>query len=283
MVVGEDNDMEEKVELRIYKKYAHLLVGADEGKDLGLYVAVEIPTHGPKFERAKFLTEEIKRKYDDDFFLYSEIKRKYSKKELDGAPLLHLKIRAVFEPTGEECGTVYDETVACEICGANRKQVGSLILHEGTIPRKDIAKTIGGEVVVSEKFANAARQRNLTGLQFSRTNAKNYYQLTATTELELSSNTIVGVNPFDLSTSNEGEIYKCPKGHTLGLNLLSEPYIVRNLKGDEYDFFASRKKIGVKRGLLRPQPIYICSQAFRQMVLDEKLSGFDFEIANTGK
>jgi len=272
--------MQEKVELRIYKKYAHLLLQPNEGKDLGLYVSVEIPTNDPRFEKARLLTEEIRKRYNDFFFLYSEIKRKYSKKELDTATLLHLKIKAVFEPTGEECGTLYDETAACEICGANRKQASPLILKKGTIPKKDIARTIGGEVVVSEKFVNAVRQRNLKGLQLSPINVEKYYQLTANTEIELAPNTIVGINLFDLSTSSEGEIYKCPKGDTIGLNLLSEPYVTDSPLIKEFDFFASRQKIGVKRGLLRPEPIYFCSQAFRKMIEEEKLSGFEFEIAN---
>jgi len=77
----------------------------------------------------------------------------------------------------------------------------------------------------------------------------------------------------------EREVYKCPKGHTIGLNLLSEPYVLKIAVIDEYDYFVSRQKIGVKRGLLRPEPIYLCSQSFRTMVLEEKLTGFDFEIA----
>lgn len=272
--------MQEKVELRIYKRYAHLLLQPNEGEDLGLYVAVEIPTNDPRIEKARLLTEEIRKKHHDFFFLYSEIKRKYSKKELDTATLLHLKIKAVFEPTGEECGTLYNEAVACEICGANRKQASPLILKKGTIPKKDIARTIGGEVVVSEKFVNVVRQRNLKGLELNPINVEKYYQLTADKEIELSPDTIVGINLFDLSTSSQGEIYKCPKGDTIGLNLLSEPYVTDSLLIKEFDFFASRQKIGVKRGLLRPEPIYFCSQAFRKMIEEEKLNGFEFEIAN---
>lgn len=63
------NEMDEKVELRIYKKYAHLLLQLNEGKDLGLYVAVDIPTNDPRFDKARLLTEEIRKKYNDFFFL----------------------------------------------------------------------------------------------------------------------------------------------------------------------------------------------------------------------
>lgn len=288
--------MKEVLELRINYDYAHLLFKADECKNLGTSVkVVEISKEDPRYSQVPIIAEEIKKKYDRGFFFGWQIKRRYSKKELDTATLLHLKIKAVFEPTGEECGTLYDETAACEICGANRKQASPLILKKGTIPKKDIARTIGGEVVVSEKFVNAARQRNLKGLQLSPINVEKYYQLTADTEVELSHRTVAGVDPWDFSEGSNGieftasggypvkfekEVYKCPKGDTIGLNLLSEPYVLNSQSIGEYDFFASKQKIGVKRGLLRPEPIYFCSQSFRQMIEEEKLSGFESEITN---
>ncbi len=101
-------------------------------------------------------------------------------------------------------------------------------------------------------------------------------------QIDLSNNTIAGIDPFDLSTYCKQEIYKCPKGHTIGLNLLSEPHVVSTPLIKEYDFFASKQKIGVKRGLLRPEPLYLCSPSFRNMVLEEKLKGFGFEVAHIG-
>jgi len=276
--------MKETLELRVDYDYAHLLFKADEGKDLGGLVpfikAVVISKEDPRYSQIPIINEEVKKKYGWSFFYGWDIKRKYTKKELDAATLLHMGINELFEPTGEQCGTVYDETIACKICGANRKQIGSLILKKGTIPKKDIAQTIGGEVVVSEKFVNIARQRNLRGLQFSPVNVKEYYQLDANIEIDLSPNTIVGVNPFDLSTSCEGEIYKCPNGDTIGLAILSEPYVLSNQSIGKYDFFSSKQKIGVNRGVLRPESLYFCSQAFRKMIKEEKLTGFWFEVAN---
>lgn len=288
--------MKEVLELRINYDYAHLLFKADEGKNLGTSVkVVEISKEDPRYSQVPIISEEIKKKYDRGFFFGWQIKRRYSKKELDTATLLHLKIKTVFEPTGEECGTLYDETAACEICGANRKQASPLTLKKGTIPKKDIARTIGGEVVVSEKFVNAARQRNLKGLQLSPINVEKYYQLTADTAVELSHRTVAGVDPWDFSEGSNGieftvsggypvkfekEVYKCPKGDTIGLNLLSEAYILNSPSINESDFLVSKQKIGVKRGLLRPEPIYFCSPAFRKMIEEEKLSGFEFEITN---
>ncbi|HBO28146.1 hypothetical protein [Culturomica sp.] len=273
--------MKETLELRINYDYAHFLFKADEGQNIGTSVkVVELSKEDSRYRQVPIIAEEVRKKYNGKFFFGWKIGRKYSRRELDTAILLHLKIKTIFEPTGEECGTLYDETAACTICGANRKQVSPLILEKGTMPKKDIAKTIGGEVVVSEKFVNAVKRRNLKGLQFGAVNVEKYYQLTANTDIELSPNTIVGINPFDLSTSNEGEIYKCPKGDTIGLNLLSEPYVLNSQSIGKYDFYASRQKVGVRRGLLRPEPIYFCSPAFRKMVEEEKLSGFEFEITN---
>jgi hypothetical protein len=292
--------MKEILECRVNYKYAHLLFKADEGKNLGTSVkVVELSKEDPRYSQIPIIEKEVERKYGKGFVFGYRIKRKYSKEELNSATLFHLKTKTMFEPTGEDCGTQYDDTVACEICGANGKQIGPLVLKKSTIPKKDIARTIGGEVVVSEKFANAIKRFGLKGLilapvKFAKS-VSDYYQLTAKAEVELSSHTITGVNPFDFSESSEGcevtipgagyfkfekKIYKCPKGDTIGLNLLSEPYVLNSQLIGKYDFFASRQKIGVRGGLLRPEPIYFCSQAFRKMIEEEKLSGFELEIAN---
>jgi hypothetical protein len=288
--------MKEAIEIRINYDYANLLFKANEGKDLGTSVkVVELSKDDPRYNQVPIIAEEVKNKYARGFFFGWQIKRNYSKKELDKATLLHLIIKTTFEPTGEECGTIYDETVACEICGANRKQISPLILKKGKIPKKDIARTIGGEIVVSQKFLNAAMQRKLKGIQLRPINIEKYFQLTAETEVELSHSTVAGVDPWDFSEVSNGveftvpggypvkiekEFYKCPKGHTIGLNLLSEAYVLNSQSIDEYDFFASKQKVGVKRGLLRPESIYFCSQTFRRMIEEEKLTGFSFEVTN---
>ncbi len=276
--------MKEVIEFRIGNEYVHLLLKQGEGKRNASNTIIHITRNDPRFEQIRILDKKIREKNNDFFFLYSHIRREYSKKELQTATLLQLIIKTTFEPAGEECGTIYDESTACEICGANRKQVGALKLKKGTIPKKDISRTIAGEIVVSEKFKEAFKERNLKGLElvpvgFAK-GTSGYYQLVASTEIELSQSTVAGINLFDLSTTSEGEIYKCPKGHTIGLNLLSEAYVINSQSIGEYDFLVSKQKIGVKRGLLRPEPIYFCSQAFRKMIKEEKLSGFEFEITN---
>jgi hypothetical protein len=276
--------MKEIIEFRIFNEYAHLLLRPDEGKRNPSNTVIHILKEDPKFEQIRTLSKEIRDKKNDFLFLYSNIKRQYGNEEFDRATLFQLKITTTFEPAGEECGTLYDEKTGCEICGANRKQIGLLRLRKDSIPKTDIARTIAGEIVVSEKFAAVFKKKGLKGALLEPVvlnNATfNCYQLVSAIEIELSQNTIAGINLFDLSTSSEGEIYKCPKGHTLGLNLLSEAYVVGSRSIGANDFFSSKQKIGARRGLLRPEQIYFCSPAFREMVHEERLSGFEFEITN---
>ena len=63
----------------------------------------------------------------------------------------------------------------------------------------------------------------------------------------------------------------------------SEPYVLKSPSVNDFDFFASKQRIGVKRGLFRPKPLCLCSSAFRKMAKDEKLSGFAFARANVEK
>lgn len=277
--------MKETLELRINIDFAHLLFEENEGKKLGASVKViGLSREDSRYDQIPLVAKAVNDKYNKSFFFGWEIKRKYNKKELDNAILLHFKIKTIFEPTGEECGTLYDETTACDICGANRKQISQLFLKKGTIPKKDISKTIGGEILVSEKFVKVVTDKGLRGLQFTPVNFKqstlDYYQLTASTEIELSNSTIVGINPFNLLTYSDNEIYECPRGDTIGLNILSEPYVYNIEVLKDYDFFLSRQTIGVKRGLLRPEHIYFCSQFFRKIVEEAELTGFEFEITN---
>lgn len=291
--------MKEVIEFRISNEFVHLLLKPNEGKRTASNTIIYISRDDPRFEQIRLLSKHIREKYNEFFFLYSNIRREYSNKELDAATLLQVKIAKTFEPSGEECGTIYDESFACDICGSNRKQIGKLRLNRNTIPPKDISKTIAGEVVVSKRFASVFNKKGLKGVLFLPINLNEhnteYYQSLPIAELELTRDVLAGVDIFDFSEGSEikqlsvsgnccykieKEVYKCPKGHTIGLNLLSELHVYQNPSIINYDFFSSKQRIGVRRGVLQPEPMYLCSQAFRRMVLEEKLSGFEFEVAH---
>ena len=86
---------------------------------------------------------------------------------------------------------------------------------------------------------------------------------------------IAGVNYYIKPTK---EVYKCPLGHTLGLNLISLPFVNKNPLIEKSDLFVTSQNFGVRRGLLRPEPLYICSSRLRSMIVEEKMKGFLFEI-----
>jgi hypothetical protein len=276
--------MKEVCVLRINNVFRNLLPPNIIGRDIGPVTIIKIEKGSSEYQSIKEISKKVKDNYTESFFYGWAVKRTYSKSEIKKANLFHLCISSVFEPAGEECGTLYDESVGCEICGALRIKKSPLIIKRSSVPAKDIAKTIAGEIIVSEKFAKTCKQRSLKGLLLETVvfdkGTSNFFQLFASSKLELSHSTVAGINPFDLSTCNDGEIYKCPEGHTIGLNLLSEPYVLNSQSIGKFDFFASKQNIGVKRGLLRPEPIYFCSLAFREMIEEEKLTGFEFEIAN---
>lgn len=285
--------MKELFEFRINYEYANRLFSPEEGKDLGQITrsvkVVKLSKDDHRFASIPLVDSEVREKYGRPFYYSWRIERKYVSGELDAATLFTFKIQSTFEPAGEECGTEYDESTACEYCGSNRKQVSPLKLKKNSIPKRDISWTIAGEIVVSEKFIEAFNRHNLSGLSLEKIildkGPLNIYQPKLTSpELELTKNTTAGIDPFNLADREGAEIYKCPKGHTLGLNLLSEAYVNTSPSIGKYDFFfATKQKIGVKRGLLRPQPVYLCSHAFRQMIEREKLTGCSFEVAHVEK
>lgn len=296
--------MKETVEFRINYDFANLLFKEDEGKDLGQLnksvKIVELSKDDPRYNQIPIISKKVKEKYGKGFFFGWQIKRKYVKNEIESAVLFQIKIKKTFEPSGEECGTTYDEKTSCKICKANRKQIGLLKLKKGTIPKKDIAKTIAGEIVVSEKFKEACKDRHLRGVEMIpiefEEGLSSYYQLIAPSKLNLTNNTIAGGDIFNIGHEGseateftvsgeykvklEEEVYKCPEGHLIGLNLLSEVFVSDSPLVNEYDFFSSNQKVGVRRGLLNPVSLYMCSPAFRKMVIEEDLTGFEFEVAN---
>ncbi|MDR1098311.1 MAG: hypothetical protein LBL57_09285 [Tannerella sp.] len=290
--------MKEIFEFRVNGDYAHLLFKAGEGKDLGGIIVIHITKDDPRFEQIGEMQKMIDQKYDTYFFAGWDIVRKYTPEEIAEAKLFQFYINTMFEPPGEDCGTQYDETVACEICGAGRKQITPLMLRKSSIPKKDIARTIAGEVVVSGRLAEAVQQRLLTGIRLDpvlcRKGATGYYQPVALNEVDLSPKTLAGDDPFEKTYSceantftiqgytfeDEAEVYVCPKGDLLGLACLSEVFVMDSPVLGKYDFFESQQKFGVKRGDLRPEPAWLCSPAFYHMVKEENFRGFTFEVAH---
>lgn len=292
--------MKEFVEFRVNSEFSGLLFDESEGKFIGdSIILVKLSTNDSRYKLIPKIEKEVREKYNSSFFFSWRIIREYDKNELNSACLFTLNIKQVFEPCGEECGTYYDHTNECVFCGANRTMVGRLILNKKSIPKKDIVKTIAGEIVVSRRMADILSEiKGISLPPITYTQAfkiTDHFQLVILPELSLSEETIAGINPFNFSGSEiikdfsdptklnynfRKEYYKCPLGHTIGLNLLSEVCVKKNDILSSYHLFISKEMIGVNRGFLKPEPILLCSPSFRNLVISENISGLDFELAH---
>jgi hypothetical protein len=158
--------MRELIEFRILERYAKLFLEPDQGSKLGGSVRrLIISKNDPLYERIGHIDRQLRQNGEYLFHGWDYIRR-YSQTELQTADLFHLEIQAVFEPAGEECGTVYDESEACKICGGGRKQVTNLILDLRRIPKgKDIARSIADEWVVSQELSEKLVDAKLSGFE----------------------------------------------------------------------------------------------------------------------
>jgi hypothetical protein len=212
--------------------------------------------------------------------------RRYSEFELQNASRLRLKVSAVFEPPGEMCGTKYDETGTCDHCGSGARQVGPLMLDLKRIPKgKTFARTIAGELVVTQRVVELFRENSVTGVRFYPVRPKSpknlqptdWYQLVVlSADAEIVPPTRVGINFFDDDVLGQ---FRCPKGHVLGLNLLSEVFVISSTVGAA-DIIESRQFVGLRRGVLRPQRVLLISQKVRELIAANALTGCDLEVAH---
>ncbi len=169
--------MKEYVEFRIPEKYAAQYLSPEQGQRLSDSVRkLTIATEDPLYWRVRTIETQFEKRREF-FFLGWHIKRRYSADELAKAQLFSLNITVVFEPAGEECGTIYDESTACKICGAGRKQVSSLTLDLRKAPKKkDIARTIADEWIISQHLAEILVGAKITGFELHPVQHKARYQ-----------------------------------------------------------------------------------------------------------
>ena len=171
-------DMHEIFEFRVVEEFADRLFGPDEGRKLGIVRVIRIAGDDPRLPKIGELDRTIHQDSGGCFFFGWRIVRKYSKEELDAATLLHLTITAVFEPAGEECGTLYDESAACPRCGAGAAQESGLKLDLRKVPKgKDIARTIADEWIVSQRLAERMTDAGLTGFELRPVRHKARYEV----------------------------------------------------------------------------------------------------------
>ena len=283
--------MRETYDFRIQEDDARLYLKPEDGKRLGYSGStrqVVLDSRDSRMELIRRVDHDF-RKRGKFFVLGWTIQRKYTEKELEGAELFYLFPRATFEPVGESCGTEYDDAAACKHCGAHASQLTELRLDTSRLPRgRDIAKTIAySEVVVSARLAEAFQKQGLTGARFlpirgrgGRKAIDSWFQLSVESRpLGVAPQTRFGVAPFDEDAKGE---YRCPKGHVLGLNLLSEMWVKRE-DWDGADVCATKQWVGQRSrdgGAFRPYPLLLISQRMRRLLTDLKAKGHQLEVAH---
>jgi hypothetical protein len=279
--------MRETLELRVSEKEAWRCFRPDEGIPLGDDVRkVMLPLPDERLPRIHEINEELRRSKSRSLFWGWHIHRRYSEKELQAAKLLKLWPKAMFEPAGEECGTEYDESVACPRCGTGARQVSDLVLDLRRAPKgTDLAQTIAEELIISTRLAEELKAHGIRGAEFRPVRQKgkkgavssDWLQLAVSASpVEVVPPTSAGVNPF--KKDEEGE-YRCSRGDLAGLNLLSELFVARS-SYDGSDLTCTRQSFGVRRGLLRPTPYLLISPKLRELLVASRVRRLDIEVAH---
>jgi hypothetical protein len=248
-------------------------------------VEVRVPSGSPEFEEIKqFISaKRVQGLHGYTDFTIGHYLRKYTKAQLRQAEILRLKIDAHFEPSGEECGTIYE--TLCNKCNLGR-QISDLILDVRRVPQhKDISETIAWvEWIVSPTFARVFAENELTGAEFKpifefknpTKHSPIWRQLWVTASaVKLSNATRLGKDPFSPAHIS----WECPKGHSVVAQFLSEIYLQRK-DWDGSDIAVTGDLFGQGRNLLRPTPLILISQRTYRALENAGLKGFSVEVAH---
>lgn len=153
--------MKTEIEYRISEEVAQKVFGRNEGKLIG--ESLRCVTLDASDARWPLLANLYSTRQGDGFFSW-RIRRSYSADETKNAKLHLLHITTNVRPTGEECGTVYDDSETCPLCGAGRVQTSPLRLSLTETPKTaEIAETWAGEVIVSRRVVRLLIDFGITG------------------------------------------------------------------------------------------------------------------------
>lgn len=169
--------MQEAIEFRVDEDLADRLFREDEGQRLGSIRKVVMSRDDERFPKIGELQDEVRSATEFAFFYGWNIRRRYTKHELSSAEAFQITYIPTFEPCGEECGTTYDESTACPTCRAGATQTTDLRLDLRKAPRrKDLARTIAGEIIVSQRLAELMVAADLKGFELRQVRHKTRYE-----------------------------------------------------------------------------------------------------------
>jgi hypothetical protein len=272
----------EIIEFRIGEPEASMLPG-NPGRSLGGTIRnVRLPLDDERVRLIGELNREFNRR-GRSFSMGWSISRHYTPEEMQSAQMFALRPRSIFEPCGEMCGTEYDESEACSLCGAGARQSTDLHLEPESIPKRDLGFTIAREMVISNRLAQALQAHGITGAGFLPVRdptgrlLEDWRQLTITSApVDIAAPTLVGNDLFDLDERGQ---FRCPQGHVLGLNRLSELW-VRREGYDGSDLVRTRQLTGARRGVLHPKPEILLSPKLYRLLRELKVGRLVVEVAH---
>ncbi len=276
--------MEEIYEFRVVEEYASRIFLSSEGQRLGSgsIRKVLVRSDDPRLSRIAALQAELTGQ-NKPFFFGWKIHRRYTQRELDAADLFYIYPARRFEPEGEACGTVYDDAQACPECGSGAPRVGPLIIDTRRVPKRvEFAGSIASELVISCRVAALFRREDVVGLEADRLFSPGA-PLRESGEwcdprvnhvsTQIVAPTMIADEPFAPADG------ACSRGDLLGLALISEVSVAASTRGTD-DVILTRHFVGVRRGVLRPRRLMLVSQKVRTLLVREKLTGFEVEIAH---
>lgn len=282
--------MREIVDIRLSEEEASKFLHPGVGKVLssGWTRQIRVATNDPlvEFIRARYCEHQKKGAFLGNF----SVERHYSAKELQSAELFQLKPDILSsEDVGMDFGTVYDETTTCPYCGAGRKLASEFFFDLRKLPKgKDLIRTIAeDEWLVSARLVKLIREHGITGAEFipvkhARKSTFSlpewYYMKIVGPSVRVASPTNFGINLFN--SDREGT-YRCPLGHVLGLNILSELSVARD-SWNRNDIAFTQEMVGYrpKDGVIVPAPLLVISPRFWQLLVAEKIKGYRVEVTH---
>lgn len=279
--------MKEVYDFRLAEDESVKHLASSEGTTLGGSVRrISTSAGSPLYEKIL----EIDRKMNHMFVLSWSVQRNYTTNELNSAEAFLLKSKKVMEPCGEACGTLYDDNSSCQYCGSGSMQLTELLIDQSKLTKfvnLAFVQTIAEELLFSLRFIEELDALNVTGTKFGLIRSfrnsdhiiRMWKQLIGTSHMvDIVQPTKAGIKPGDDDIAGK---YRCPYGHTIGLNLLSELFVSRRQFYDfGCDIYFTRQFVGLRNGLLRPEKLLVVSPRVLEALSTSELKGWTVEIAH---
>lgn len=105
--------------------------------------------------------------------VFERFEMEYTKKELESAKYLVLKMRTYCSDFSKEYGTEFSYKDRCECCGSGKKQISDLYIDKTKMVNKDISIIYDYKTVISKRMHEILLYNGITGVRFGKVSHKN--------------------------------------------------------------------------------------------------------------